>query len=76
MRDMIRVKVNKALPGYRVGQVVNVESSPEGTPLSEFWRRRLKDAEIDNCCEVVERELERELVIEIDDPDDERSEES
>lgn len=49
----IKIKVNRRLPGYRVGQVVEVKADAEGTPLDQFWRRRLRDARMDGCCEVV-----------------------
>lgn len=60
----IRIKVNAgSLPNFRQGEVVVVPSDDEGTPLDQYWRRRLKDAKVDNCCEVVtesEPEQERE----------------
>lgn len=55
----IRIRVNGTLPGYPPKQTVAVEADSEGTPLSEYWRRRLKDAKIDNCCEVVPPETAR-----------------
>ena len=48
------VRVNKALPGYSAGTVVPVECDDAGVPLEEFWRRRLNDAKIDGCCELVQ----------------------
>ena len=53
MSDKIRLKVNGTIPGYPAGQVVAVEVDEHGTPLEELWRRRLKDAKIDGCVEVV-----------------------
>lgn len=50
---MIRLKVNGPLPGYHPGQVVRVETDASGTPLSGYWRRRLEDARVDGCVEVV-----------------------
>ena len=53
MRNTIRIKVNGTLPPHPSGTVVNVPVDEEGTPLALYWRRRLKDAKVDNCCEVV-----------------------
>ena len=39
------------VPGY--SGVVDVKTDSNGTPLDRFWRKRLKDAEIDGCVEVV-----------------------
>lgn len=52
-RDTIKVRVNGTIPGYKPGQVVAVETDEHGTPLELQWRRRLRDAKTDNCCEVV-----------------------
>lgn len=51
----ICIQVNGNLPGYAVGQEVRVAADNEGTPLDQFWRRRLKDAKTDKCCEVVNK---------------------
>lgn len=49
----INVRINKPFSGYAEGQVVKVPTDDSGTPLSVEWRRRLKDAAHDRCCEVV-----------------------
>ncbi len=49
----IKIKVNGEIPGYAKGGTFVVETDDEGIPLEQLWRRRLKDAETDNCCEVV-----------------------
>jgi hypothetical protein len=49
----ISVKVNKDIPDYPAGSVVDVGCDDSGVPLSRFWRRRLKDSETDQCCEIV-----------------------
>ena len=48
------IKVLKDLPGASAGRRVKVEVDNAGTPISAFWRRRLLDAKIDGCCELVE----------------------
>ena len=32
---------------------VRVKVDANGTPIDRFWRRRLKDAEHDGCCEII-----------------------
>lgn len=48
----IRVKTD-AFSQFRSGEVVTVASDDAGNPLDLFWRRRLRDAKRDDCCEVV-----------------------
>jgi hypothetical protein len=49
----IKIKVNKPIGEHKIGSIVDVAADDEGTPLDLHWRRRLKDAEFDSCCEVV-----------------------
>ena len=49
-----KIQINGTIPGYPKGSIVTVECDNEGTPLDFFWRRQLKHASIDNCCEFVE----------------------
>ena len=49
----IKLKLNKAMAGYEPGHTVTIQADSCGVPLEKFWRRRLKDAKIDNCVEVV-----------------------
>ena len=53
MSDKIQIRVLGPIPPHAKGDVVSVECDVEGTPLDIQWRRRLRDAETDNCCEVV-----------------------
>ena len=48
-----RIKVNLVIPPHKPGDVVEVRCDADGLPLDFHWRRRLKDAAIDNCCEIV-----------------------
>jgi hypothetical protein len=50
---MIQIKVNRKMPPYVEGQVVNVVTDEKGTPVDFFWQDRLNDAKIDGCCEIV-----------------------
>lgn len=56
------IKINKPFPGYNVDQLVMVQTDSEGTPLDFFWRRRLKDAKTDNCCEIVKSATKKVVV--------------
>ena len=49
----MKVKLNMPMQGYEAGREVTIECDRSGVPLEKFWRRRLKDAQIDNCLEVV-----------------------
>ncbi len=51
--SILRIRVKRPIPGFFVGQIVNAQADAVGTPLEEMWRRRLKDAKIDDCCEIV-----------------------
>lgn len=43
----VKIKVNKDLGLFKAGDVVRL------VKIDQYWRRRLKDAETDNCCELV-----------------------
>ena len=45
----MKVKVNN-VPGF--SGIIEIEDN-KGIPVKRFWRNRLKDAGIDNCCEVI-----------------------
>lgn len=51
--NKIRVIVLKEFDGHKVGEEVSVPCDSKGTPLERSWRRRLKDAETDECCKIV-----------------------
>ncbi len=55
----IKIKILQDLPNHKAGQIVNVKSDNKGTPLDKFWRDRLKDAEQDNCVEIVKKVKEQ-----------------
>ena len=46
----ITLKINN-VPGY--SGTVTIDADKNGTPLEKFWRKRMKEAEADNCVEVV-----------------------
>lgn len=47
---MIKLKIN-SVPGF--SGTLTIQTDASGVPLERFWRKRLKDAETDNCVEVV-----------------------
>lgn len=49
-----QLKVNTGVfKGYSEGQVLTLPCDEKGTVKDRFWRRRLKDAKRDGCCEIV-----------------------
>jgi hypothetical protein len=52
---MIKIKVNKNLGVNNKGDIVSLEA------LTPFWRRRLKDAEVDYNCEILLIEREKKV---------------
>lgn len=48
------LRINADFMKYRKGAVISVKVD-DGIPIDSFWRRRLKDAEFDNCVEFVKR---------------------
>ena len=49
----MKIKLNTAMKGYAKGQEITI-GDENGIPLDPFWRRRLKDSEIDNSIEIVQ----------------------
>jgi len=50
---MINIRIKKTFGPYKAGQIVRVECDANQVPLDQYWRRRLSDAQHDDCCEVV-----------------------
>lgn len=50
----MEVKILKPILKYKVGDVVTVVCDEKGTPKDRYWRKRFKDAEIDNCLQKIE----------------------
>lgn len=49
----MRIKLKVGFAGYPAGKEINIDDD-KGIPTSHFWRRRLKDAEIDKSIEIVQ----------------------
>lgn len=47
------VRVNMDLATFKEGQILKLKFK-NGVPVDRFWRRRLQDARIDNCVQVIE----------------------
>jgi flagellar basal body L-ring protein FlgH len=60
--NSVQIKVTKNMSAYKVGDIITVPIDEKGTPKSLFWRRRLKDAKMDGCCEIV-RPVTNKIVI-------------
>ena len=50
---IIHIKINKPIHGHPSGSTVRVRADDAGIPVDKFWRDRLRDADIDNCVEIV-----------------------
>lgn len=50
--NTIKIRVLKGLGKYKIGTTVTVNCDKAGSPMAKFWRKRLKDAKTDSCCEV------------------------
>lgn len=48
------LKLNTPLAGRPAGAQVRIAVDKDGTPMDQYWRRRMKDAQTDNCVEIIE----------------------
>jgi len=53
-----KLKLNTALRGHDAGAVIRVKTDKNGTALDPYWRRRVKDSEVDGCVEFVDNRKE------------------
>ena len=50
----MRIQVNAFLgKKFPIGAIVDILDDGKGVPKEKFWRNRLRDAKIDNCCEIL-----------------------
>lgn len=49
----LKLKIHKPVGDYNKGDEITIECDMECTPKSAYWRRRLIDAKIDGCCELI-----------------------
>jgi len=48
-----RLKLNTSLRGHDAGTTIRVRVDKSGIPVDPYWRNRVKDSEVDGCCEFV-----------------------
>lgn len=54
----IKLQINvEDLGGKKKGTILNLEVDKNKTIIDRYWRRRLKDSEIDQCVEIVKAEI-------------------
>lgn len=51
--NWLNLNLNRKLNGQGPG-TIRVKKGSDGKPKDKYWRDRLKDAETDGCCELVE----------------------
>ena len=61
--SLISIKVKKNLGDIWAGSVIRVEADKNGLPLDRYWRDRLKDSAIDDCCEILEKEANHKPIV-------------
>lgn len=49
----MKLKLNRNLVFHEAGDIVEVEAV-DGVPVNGYWRKRLKDSQLDNCVEIIE----------------------
>lgn len=52
---IIQIKINRDLGKHKKGTQLKIEVDKNGIPLDQYWRNRLSDSKIDNCCELIEK---------------------
>lgn len=49
----MKIKLKVAMNGFSKGRELTI-ATDNGVPVDQYWRRRLKDAEIDKSIEIVQ----------------------
>ena len=58
---LIQIEIKKDFAPYKVGDIISVNAGGGNVPLDSFWRRRLKDAKVDDCCSIVKPAVKKEV---------------
>ena len=58
--EKIKLKLSVGLKGHKEGHVV-ILNSKDGLPVDPYWRKRIKDSEVDNCVEIVPKSVPKEI---------------
>lgn len=53
----ISLKLNVDLGGKKAGDIITLEVDSNRVIKDRYWRRRLQDAALDNCVEIVKNEI-------------------
>ncbi len=53
----ISLKLNADLGGKKKGTIITVEIDSNKVIIDKYWRRRLEDAALDGCVEIVKKEI-------------------
>ncbi len=53
MKGQLPIKINKNFGSYKAGTIIKVRQQ-NGIPLDEYWRKRIRDSEIDDCVTVIQ----------------------
>ena len=48
----MKIKLNADLNGHKKDETIEIKDD-KGVPLDQYWRKRLRDAKIDKCVEIV-----------------------
>lgn len=65
----VNLKINSDfVSGYKKGDIVGINVDSNDIPIDPFWRQRLKDAQQDNCCELIKetKKPKKEIKINVD----------
>lgn len=53
----MQIKLNVNIGNYKAGTVLKLDAK-DNVPTDQFWRKRLKDAQNDNCVEIINKTTE------------------
>lgn len=53
--NSIKIRVKKKIGAISEGATVVIPVDHEGTPLDYFWRKKFKDAKIDDSIEILDK---------------------
>ena len=57
-----KLKINTDyIKGCVKDDIVTIFVNDDGVPIDPFWRRRLKEASLDNCCEFIKEKYKKEV---------------
>jgi hypothetical protein len=54
LQKFIKLQLFQDLRGKKTGQIIKLKTDKDYVPYDIYWKRRLKDAEFDNCVVIVE----------------------